>query len=396
MLVVLSAVWARRVAVQGGQQHFPRQGLAALGDLPLVPENDLAGLLGEFFVQGRQQTLRGLFAAQSGDLVQRLAVHFQHLGQFLGAAVAGFHFLGQPALGGFDDPLLLLDVVGLLRERLLAFVQDAFPLAQFVAELAQLLLGFRLLLERLFLDFQLGGSQPIGGVLIGLGEDALRFGLGILAAQPVEGAKQRKSQPRGDQGRDDGNDDFGHGPLLGSRVRSVRRQVETSERRDGAGPVPEPRPRREAQRKSRAYTWFIDDGRTGAVDLPRPAKSNRPRKLPLIAENQFHFAEVQGPQPANPVPGSRSSVPTVLARRGCAPTRGTNGDHLQLQNQVWSQTPQKPQDHQDQVHESNRPPVNGWLKSLAGHCCWQAEPNHLPPSARCSRTAPGTRYVTFT
>ena len=56
------------------------------------------------------------------------------------------------------------------------------------------------------------------------------FGLGVLAAQPGDRLDDRKGDASSDYRRNDGSNDFGHGPLLSSLFRSVRRQTETSER----------------------------------------------------------------------------------------------------------------------------------------------------------------------
>ena len=69
--------------------------------------------------------------------MQRLPLHVEQFGELLVAAVRVLQTFGQPSLRVLDDPLLLAQVVGLLLNRLLALVEQPFPFAQLVADLAQ-------------------------------------------------------------------------------------------------------------------------------------------------------------------------------------------------------------------------------------------------------------------
>ena len=136
-----------------------------------MPEDDRAGLLLELRVEHFQQPLGGLLLAQPAQLVQRLPLQVEQLGQFLLAAVGVLDPLGQLALGALDDLLLLAELLGLLFQGVLALVEQALALVQLVAELAQFLLALGLLLEGQFLDFQLGLAAAVVDLLLGLVDD---------------------------------------------------------------------------------------------------------------------------------------------------------------------------------------------------------------------------------
>ena len=87
--------------------------------------------------------------------------------QFFVAAVGVFNALGQLALGGFDHFFLLANLLGLLFDGVLPFVEQPFAFVQFLANLAKFLFAVRLLLDGHFLDFQLGFFFAVVGIAMG-------------------------------------------------------------------------------------------------------------------------------------------------------------------------------------------------------------------------------------
>ena len=79
--------------------------------------------------------------------MQRLPLQVEQLGQLLVAAVGVFDAFGQLALRGLDHFLLLAQLLGLLFEGVLPLVEQAFAFVQFLANLAQSLFAFGLLLD---------------------------------------------------------------------------------------------------------------------------------------------------------------------------------------------------------------------------------------------------------
>ena len=94
-----------------------------------------------------QQPPGGLLAAQPAELVQRLPLHVEELGEFLLAAVGLLDPLGQLALRALDDLLLLAELLGLLLQGVLPLVEQALALVEFAAQAAQLLFAFGLCLD---------------------------------------------------------------------------------------------------------------------------------------------------------------------------------------------------------------------------------------------------------
>ena len=168
----------------------------------LVPENDLPLFLSELRVEHRQQPMLRLLAAQAAQVMQRLPLHVEQLGQFFVAAVGVVQSLGQPALRALDDPLLLAQVVGLLFNRLLPLVQQPLALAQLVADLAELFFRLGLLLQRTLLDFQFRFAAPIGRLAVRALQDRAGFGLRVLSAQPVQQLHDGEGQRGSDHGTD--------------------------------------------------------------------------------------------------------------------------------------------------------------------------------------------------
>ena len=85
--------------------------------------------------------------AQAAELVQRLPLQVEQLGQLLLAAVGVLDPLGQLALRGLDDLFLLAELLGLLFQGVLAFVEEALAFVQLAADLAKFFFAFGLLLE---------------------------------------------------------------------------------------------------------------------------------------------------------------------------------------------------------------------------------------------------------
>ena len=110
----------------------------------------------QLLIEHVQQAVGGVVAAQAAELVQRLPLQVEQLGQLFVAAVGVFDSLGQLALVAFDHPLLLAELLGLLLEGVLPFVERAFAFVQFLAQLGQFAFAVGLLLDGRFLDFQFG------------------------------------------------------------------------------------------------------------------------------------------------------------------------------------------------------------------------------------------------
>ena len=218
-----------------GQQHLPRLLLARLRDASLVLEDDRAGFLREFGFEVLQEPRGGLVAAQAAQFVQRLPLEVEQLGEFLLAAVGVLDSLGQLALRALDDLLLFLKLFGLLLQGVLAFVQDAFALVQFLAEFAEFLLAFGLLLDGHFLDFELGLALPTLGLLHRMVDDLSGLRLGVLAPKMVQRLDNHESHHGRQRGRN-GNPDNVYWPRLVPSPISVRASVLT-ERPPHTGPA---------------------------------------------------------------------------------------------------------------------------------------------------------------
>ena len=88
--------------------------------------------------------------------MQRLTLQVEQFAQLLVATVGVLQAFRQAALSALDDPFLLAQIVRLLFHRLLSFVEQAFAISQFVANLAEFLLGLGFLLKRPLFDLQFG------------------------------------------------------------------------------------------------------------------------------------------------------------------------------------------------------------------------------------------------
>ncbi len=80
--------------------------------------------------------------------MQRLPLHVDQLGKVLLAMVDLLDPLGELALRGLDNLLLLADLLGLLLQGILPLVQKPFAFVKLAADLAVLLFAFLLLLEQ--------------------------------------------------------------------------------------------------------------------------------------------------------------------------------------------------------------------------------------------------------
>ena len=137
-------------------------------------------------VEQLQQPPGGLLLAQPAQLVQRLPLQVQQLGELVLAAVGVLDALGELALGALDHLLLLAQHFGLLFQGVLALVQQPLALVQLAAQAAQLLLAFGLLLQGRFLDFQLGLAAAVLHLQLGLADDLAGLRLGVAAPQAVQ------------------------------------------------------------------------------------------------------------------------------------------------------------------------------------------------------------------
>ena len=192
-----------RVALQRGDDDLAGLLFAGLGQLLVAAEDRRAGLLLELRVEDFQQAPRGLGLAQAAELVQRLPLQVEELRQVLLAMVGLLDLLGELALRGLDDLLLLANLFGLFLQAVLAFVEEAFAFVEFAADLAKLLFAFFLLLEHQLLDLQLALAAAALGLLLGLGHDLGGLALGVLPPQVVEDPDQQECHPEGRNGRKD-------------------------------------------------------------------------------------------------------------------------------------------------------------------------------------------------
>ncbi len=147
-----------------------------------------------------EQPLRGLFAAEAAELVQRLPLQVEQLAQLFVAAVGVFDLLGQLALVGLDHLFLLAQLVGLLLERVLPLVEQALALVQLLPDLAQLALSLRLLLNGQFLDLQLGLFFHGRAFALGILDDSRCLGFGVAAAQSIQKLDAGECRDAGDRG----------------------------------------------------------------------------------------------------------------------------------------------------------------------------------------------------
>ena len=125
--------------------------------------------------------------------------------------LASWIFSVRLRLRGLDDLFLLADLFGLLFQGILAFVEEAFALVEFAADLAQLLFALVLLLEHHLLDLQLALAAAVLGLLLGLGDDLGGLALGVLPPQVVEDLDQNVGHREGGNSRNDDGDDLPRG-----------------------------------------------------------------------------------------------------------------------------------------------------------------------------------------
>ena len=98
-----------RVALQRGDDDLAGLLLADFGQLLIVAEDGGAGLLLELAVEKFQQPPRRLGLVQTAELVQRLPLHVDKLGKVFLAMVDLLYPLGELALRGLDNLLLLAE-----------------------------------------------------------------------------------------------------------------------------------------------------------------------------------------------------------------------------------------------------------------------------------------------
>ena len=119
VLVVALGRMGGGISMQGGQQHLAGDPVALLGNPLLVLQDNRPGFLRQFGLEHRQESLLRLLPIQAAQVVQRLTLQVQQLGQFFVAPVGVLQSLGQSPLCALDDPFLLAQIVGLLFDRLL-------------------------------------------------------------------------------------------------------------------------------------------------------------------------------------------------------------------------------------------------------------------------------------
>ena len=195
------------IALQSGQQDFAGLLLAGLGDPLFVLDDHRPGFLLQLGLEHLQQPLGGLLAAQPAQLVQRLPLQVEELGQFLLAAVDVLDPLGELALGGLDDLLLLAELLGLLLQGVLALVEDPLALVELLAEGAQLLLPLGLLLKGQLLQFQLDLPAAVVHLLLGALDDLRGLRFGVPPPQIVQELHQGEGQSAGDHRHHDDQKD---------------------------------------------------------------------------------------------------------------------------------------------------------------------------------------------
>ena len=136
----------------------------------------------------------------------------EQFGQFFVAAI-GVLDLARPACAALPSTIFscLRTLLGLLLDRVLALVEQAFALVQLLADLAEFVLPGGLLLDGQLFDFQLGFAFEIRRLALGLLDDFVGFGLRVAAAEAIEQLDQDKRQNRGHNGRHNHRNYFGHG-----------------------------------------------------------------------------------------------------------------------------------------------------------------------------------------
>ena len=199
------------VALQGGQEHFPRLFLAGLGDPLLVLDDHRPGLLLQLGFEHFQEPLGGLLAAQSAELVERLPLQVEEFGQLLLAAVDVLDPLGELALRGLDDFFLLAELVALLLQGVLPLVEDPLALVELLAQGAELLLPLGLLLKDQLLQLQIDLAAAVVHLLLGAVDDLAGLGFGVPAPQMVQELHQGEGQNGGHHRHDEDQNSVMHG-----------------------------------------------------------------------------------------------------------------------------------------------------------------------------------------
>ena len=187
---------ASGVALQGGDEDLPGALLAGFHDPLLVLDDDRSGLLLQLGLQHLEQALGGFVAVQAAQLVERLPLEVEQLGQLLLAAVDVLDPLGELPLRLLDDLLLFPQLLGLLFEGVLALVERPLALVQLFAQGAEFTLALGLLLKAQLLQLQFHLAPAVFHVLLGALDDLARLGLRIPAAETVEHLHENERQPR--------------------------------------------------------------------------------------------------------------------------------------------------------------------------------------------------------
>ena len=155
--------------------------------LPLVLEDQRPLLVLQVLIEHVEQAMGGLFAAQAAELVQRLPLQVEQLGQLFVAAVGVFDFLGQLALR------LPSTIRSCLRSCSACCSRASWRLSSRRSRscnswrsLANFAFAVGLLLDGRLFHFQFGLAAEIRRFALGFFDDFFGFGFGIAAAEPVE------------------------------------------------------------------------------------------------------------------------------------------------------------------------------------------------------------------
>ena len=164
---------------------------------------DRAGLLLELRVEDFQQAPRGLGLAQAAELVQRLPLQVEELGEFFLAVVGVLDLLGELALRGLDDLFLLADLLGLLFQGVLALVETGVRAREVRRGSCEAPFRFRPVLEHQLLDLQLALAAAVLGLLLGLATISLASDSASLRRRRSSSLIKMKVKTKRQDHRDD-------------------------------------------------------------------------------------------------------------------------------------------------------------------------------------------------
>jgi hypothetical protein len=129
--------------------------------------------------------------------MERLSLHFQNFSQLFVPAIRLFHAVREPPLIRFHHLLLLAQVVFLLRQRFVSFVESSFAIADFVAGSGKFLFRFLLLSQISLFDGEFGLLQFTGRFALGPPRNFARRIFHIDFTQPIQKLHDDKRYDRG-------------------------------------------------------------------------------------------------------------------------------------------------------------------------------------------------------